>query len=73
VSESFSKDFRRFFIRGLTAVLPTLLTLAIIIWVFTMIQDYVGQHINAGAKWVVVQFMALYQYASSNEPPEHNQ
>ncbi len=28
----FSKDFRRFFFRGLAAVLPTVLTLAIIIW-----------------------------------------
>jgi len=68
VSESFGKDFRRFFRRGLTAVLPTLLTLAIIVWVFTMIQDYIGQYINTGAKWVVVQFMALHHYASSDQP-----
>lgn len=59
MSESFTKDFKRFFLSGLTAVLPTLLTIAIIVWVLTMIQDYVGQHINVVAKWCVVQFRTI--------------
>jgi uncharacterized membrane protein len=33
----------------LAAVLPTALTLAIIIWVFSLIQDYCGDYINQGA------------------------
>jgi len=59
VSKGFISDFKRFFLRGLTAVLPTLLTLAIIVWVLTMIQSHVGEHVNAGAQWVVVQYRGI--------------
>ena len=54
----FSKDFRRFFLRGLAAVLPTVLTMAIIIWVLSFINTYIGQYTNRGAQWIVVQFVA---------------
>ena len=60
MSESFFKDFRRFFLRGLTVVLPVLATMAIIIWFFTMIQDHVGKYTNVLAQWFVVQFRAIY-------------
>ena len=70
MSESFASDFRRFFLRGLVAVLPTLLTIALILWVLTMIQDYVGQHINVLAKWFVVQFGTLYQALATDSAAE---
>jgi len=60
VAGEFSKDFRRFFFRGLAAVLPTVLTLAILIWVLSFIHTYIGQYTNRGAQWVVVQFVAWF-------------
>jgi len=58
-------DFRRFFLRGLAALVPTLLTLGILVWAYSFINDYVGVFITKGmlafcrsisdapAKWVV--------------------
>ena len=63
MSESFLKDFKRFFIRGLTVVVPTLVTIAIIVWVFTLIQNHVGKYTNVLAQWFVVQFRAIYDSA----------
>ena len=56
----FSKDFRRFFFRGLAAVLPAVLTLAILIWVLGFIHTYIGQYTNRGAQWLAVQFLARF-------------
>jgi uncharacterized membrane protein len=42
---SFSADFRRFFLRGLSALLPTLITISLIIWVWNFLWDYFGQYI----------------------------
>ncbi len=41
-------DFRRFFLRGLGALVPTLLTFAIIVWAFRLINDNVGHYITRG-------------------------
>jgi len=62
VAGEFSKDFRRFFFRGLAAVLPTVLTLGIIIWVLSFIHTYIGQYTNRGAQWIVVQFVAWFRH-----------
>ncbi|MCH7995946.1 MAG: DUF502 domain-containing protein [Planctomycetes bacterium] len=35
-------DFRRFFLRGLGALIPTLLTFAILVWAYSLVNDYVG-------------------------------
>ena len=59
MAKAFVSDFKRFFFRGLGAVLPTLLTVAIIVWVFTMIQDYIGRHVNVAAQWVAVIFRGI--------------
>ena len=48
MAEGFVSDFRRFFLRGLAAVLPTVLTLMVIIYVFKFVQKYIGQYINFG-------------------------
>src|SRR3954466_6892168 len=42
---SFSEDFRRFFLRGLAAVLPTLITLLLLIKFWEILWEYLGQHI----------------------------
>ena len=41
-------DFRRFFLRGLGALVPTLLTIAILIWAYKLVNDYVGVHMTRG-------------------------
>lgn len=58
--ESFLANFRRFFIRGMAALLPTLLTIAILVWAYNLIDRYIGQYISAG-------FIALL--ASTVGPP----
>ena len=41
-------DFRRFFLRGLGALVPALLTVAIIVWAFRLINDNVGYYVTTG-------------------------
>jgi len=41
-------DFRRFFLRGLAVLVPTLLTLAILIWAYAFINENVGIYITQG-------------------------
>ena len=41
---NFSDDFRRFFLRGLSALLPTLITLWLLIWVWSFLWENLGQH-----------------------------
>ena len=61
VALSFREDFRRFFLRGLAAVLPTLLTVSILIYVFSKIQDYIGQYINIGLYWLIAKIWMLVE------------
>ena len=60
MAESFTKDFKRFFLRGLAAVLPTVLTLVIIVWVFTKIQQYAGRYINTAAIWLIEKIWTYF-------------
>lgn len=64
MAERFGRDFRRFFLRGLAAVLPALLTVAILVWVCIFIWEYVGWYTNLAAQWVVVQFAAIFRRES---------
>jgi uncharacterized membrane protein len=49
---SFFGDFRRFFVRGLAALLPTMITLSLLVWVWDFLWDKVGQHLVQGIRWV---------------------
>ena len=42
---SFAEDFRRFFLRGLAAVAPTLITVVLIVKIWEILWEYLGQHI----------------------------
>lgn len=64
MAETFVSDFKRFFFRGLAAVLPTVVTVAIIVWIFGKIQDLAGRHINIA----VMSIIAWVQVLSSSEP-----
>jgi uncharacterized membrane protein len=48
---NFSEDFRRFFLRGLSALLPTLITLWLLIWVWSFLWENIGQHIISAIVW----------------------
>lgn len=41
----FGEDFRRFFLRGLAAVAPTLITVVLIVKIWEILWEYLGQHI----------------------------
>lgn len=41
----FGEDFRRFFLRGLAALLPTLITLWLIVWAWNFLWENVGRHL----------------------------
>jgi len=60
VAEKFARDFRRFFLRGLTAILPAVLTVAIVVWVCTFIYQHIGRYSNTAAQWIVVQLISLF-------------
>jgi uncharacterized membrane protein len=47
-AEPFPKLFKRRFTRGLAALLPTLLTLALLAWAYNLVDNLVGRHINSG-------------------------
>jgi uncharacterized membrane protein len=43
--ESFSTDFRRFFVRGLSALLPTLITLWLVTWSWNFLWESMGRYV----------------------------
>jgi len=61
LKKTFTSDFRRFFVRGLAAVMPTVLTVAIIVWVFTLIQNYCGAYINKAAAYLATYFWLKFE------------
>jgi uncharacterized membrane protein len=49
---SFFDDFRRFFMRGLAAILPTIITLGLLVWVWNFLWDNVGSRIIQAIRWI---------------------
>ena len=54
---SFAEDFRRFFIRGLAAILPTLITLWLLLKVWEFLWDALGRHVIWLIKWVWLELV----------------
>lgn len=54
VRPGFSEDFRRFFLRGLAALLPTLITLSLLVWVWEFLWNSLGRHILYAIQWLWV-------------------
>lgn len=54
---TFSEDFRRFFMRGLAALLPTLITLSILFWVLDFLWSAVGQHLIWVVRWLWLELI----------------
>jgi len=53
--EGFVSDFRRFFFRGVATLLPTVLTIYVLVVCFKFIQQNISVHITYGAVWLVVK------------------
>lgn len=53
---SITKRFKSYFLRGLAVLLPTLLTIWILVWGYNFIQNNVSVHINRGLVWVISRF-----------------
>ena len=60
MAKRFWTDFRRFFVRGLAAVLPTVLTVVIIIYVFRFVQGKIGNYINAGVIYLLTKVQGVW-------------
>ena len=69
MAQGFGDDFRRFFVRGLAAVLPAILTIFVLVKLFTWIQRYVGRYINTGVQWLVLQWSRLWTRAALSWTP----
>ena len=52
----FAEDFRRFFVRGLAALLPTLITLSLVWYVLNFLWESLGQYLIWLIKWVWLSF-----------------
>lgn len=52
---AFGEDFRRFFLRGLAALLPTLITVSLVLWVWDLLWNNVGRYILLLIQWVWVK------------------
>lgn len=59
MSRKFSQDFRHHFLRGLAAILPTVLTLMIIIFVIQFIYRNIGARMDVVVQWFVVQIRCI--------------
>lgn len=51
LKKTFGSDFRRFFTRGLAALLPTLITVAVLFWAFNFLWGNLGQYLIEAVKW----------------------
>jgi uncharacterized membrane protein len=49
---SFSEDFRRFFVRGLATLLPTLITIVLLLRAWEILWEYLGRHLIAVVRLV---------------------
>jgi uncharacterized membrane protein len=49
---TFTQDFKQFFLRGLAALLPTLITLSLLVWMWSFLWEYLGKHLIYALKWV---------------------
>ncbi len=49
-----TKRFKSYFLRGLAVLLPTIVTIWMLVWGYKFIQDNISRHIAAGLNWLIV-------------------
>ena len=63
----FVADFKRFFVRGLATLLPTVLTIVLLFKCFEFVQDYIGVHLSRGLIYVAVWVVEDYPNLTDDE------
>ena len=53
--KTFFSDFRTFFVRGLGILLPSILTIGLLVWAFSILHRYVAEPINGGVRFLVIE------------------
>jgi len=66
MTDGFVSDFKRFFVRGLAVVVPTLVTVWLLITVIRFIDNYMGNYMNTAAQWVVAGFRCVLDRSFEN-------
>ena len=59
-------NFKRLFRRGLAALLPTLVTIAILIWAYELVNTYIGRYIADGC----ITFIARVRVPTNADPAD---
>jgi len=59
-NKDFATDFRRFFLRGLATLLPTVLTIVVLVKCFEFVQKNISVHITDGSVHLIVMIMDDY-------------
>ena len=67
----FVSYFRQFFLRGLATLLPTILTIVLLVKCFEFIQTNISVHITKGVCWVVIQTVKSYPEITPEEIDEY--
>jgi uncharacterized membrane protein len=61
----FVDDFKRFFLGGLQALLPTLITISVVWWIWDLLWDHLGQHLMAALRltwaWLAEENLVTFQ------------
>lgn len=60
-ARTFTTDFRRFFVRGLVVLLPTVLTLWIVVYAYQFVYRTIAEPINQGIRWSMYEFSPYWQ------------
>jgi len=60
-NSTFTSDFRRFFVRGLAVLLPTILTLWIVVYAYQFVYRTIAEPINRGIRWCMLELSPYWQ------------
>ena len=60
-SRTFTSDFKRFFVRGLVVLLPTVLTLWLVVYAYRFVYNAIAEPINRGIRWCMYELSPYWQ------------
>jgi uncharacterized membrane protein len=70
---TFSADFRQFFLRGLAVLLPSVLTLWILVYAYRFVNNNIAEPVNQGVRMLIVQLTPRVEFLRRQfEPSEES-
>jgi uncharacterized membrane protein len=72
-ARTFSSDFKRFFVRGLVILLPSVLTLWIVVKAYQFIDSSIAQPINGGVRLALVKTAPVWEPLRSITDPNETE